>query len=126
MSNGNQEGGVTFSGSGSVNVQGDVVGRDKVTTAGAKVDEIAKLYESLTAQVKALAPADKQGELEQKIALLEEQTKSKSPDLNVVGGALKWIKKNVPGASTILKTLLNQPIVGAVVKGAAQLVLDDE
>ncbi len=121
-----QEGGVTFSGSGSVTVQGDVVGRDKNVTSGVKLDEVAKLFEQLNSQVRTMAPADKQAELETKIAELEKQARAKEPDVNVVGSVLKWIKKNVPGASAVVKTVLNQPVVGSVIKGVASLVLDED
>jgi len=125
MADDKQESGVNITGSG-ISIGGDVVGRDKITSTGIKGDEVAKLFEQLTSTVKASAPPDKLAEAQQKIADLEAAVKSKTPDVGLVGKSLKWLKKNVPGVSDVLKLVLNQPIVGQAVKDIAAVVLDEE
>ena len=118
-----REGGVNIGGNASVG--GDVVGRDKTTTMGLTGDQVAKLFEPLTTSVRQSAPPDKVDEAMQKIAELEAQVKSKSPNMGVVGQTLKWLKKNVPGVSAALNTVLGQPIVGQAIKDIAAVVLEE-
>ncbi len=124
-----QEGGINF-GDGAQVSGGNLVGRDNVgtmssSTGGATPDQYAKLFEPLLDAVKQQVPSDKLAEAEQKIADLQEQIKAKTPNIGIVGTALKWVKKNVPGASEVLKTVLNQPIVGQAVKDLAAVILED-
>jgi len=119
-----REGGVNIGGNATVG--GDVVGRDKITSSGLKGDEISSLFEQLLTTTKQAAPPDKQAEAEQKIAELQAQVKAKTPDIGVVGKSLKWLKKNVPGVSGALNTVLSQPIIGQGIKDIAAVVLDEE
>ncbi len=116
------EGGVRIR--GNVTVGGDIVGRDKIT--GLKGDEVAKLFEQVLVTVKQAAPAGKQAEAEQKVAEIQKQAASKTPDVGVVGKALKWLKKNVPGVSTALNTALSQPIIGQGIKDIAAVILEED
>jgi hypothetical protein len=143
-----QSGGVNIGGNVG-KVGGDIVGGDKVTHgdsvnvsdvgAGAAVAagrgasasvqtgaETSKLFEELLNQVTQQAPAEKQAEAQQKVALLQEQVKAKQPDVGLVGKALKWLKKNVPGVSSTLKSVLNQPIIGQSIKDVATVILEDD
>ena len=124
-----QSGGINF-GDGAQVSGGNFVGHDNLgtmnsSTGGATPDQYAKLFEPLISAIKQQAPADKLVEAEQKIAEIQEQVKAKQPNVGIVGAALKWVKKNVPGASEILKTALNQPIVGQAVKDLATVILED-
>ncbi|HEY4691762.1 MAG TPA: hypothetical protein VIK33_20820 [Anaerolineae bacterium] len=116
---GKRSGGVDISGK-NVKIGGDVVGRDKIVKGG----DVAKAFEPLKAALKQ-APADKMAEAEQKVADLQAQAQSKTPDIGVVGKALKWLKKNVPGVSGALNTVLNQPIIGQGIKDIAAVILED-
>lgn len=116
------EGGVRIR--GNVTVGGDIVGRDKIT--GLKGDEVARLFEQATSAVKRQAPPDKQAEAQQKIAAIRAQAQSKTPDVGVVGKALKWLKKNVPGVSTALNAALSQPIIGQGIKDIAAVILEGD
>ena len=111
---------------GNVTAGSDIVGRDKITTSGLKGDEVAKLFEQVLTTVRQQAPADKQAEAEQKVAELQAQVQSKKPDVGVVGKTLKWLKKNVPGVSGALNTVLSQPIIGQGIKDIAAVILDDD
>jgi hypothetical protein len=122
-----RSGGVNIGGGSKVNIKGDFVGRDKVTTTttGMKGDEIARLFEPVLKTVTAQAPADKRIEAEAKVAELQQQAQSKAPNIGVVGKALKWLKQNVPGASSALNTVLNQPIIGQGIKDIAAVILEN-
>jgi hypothetical protein len=120
-----RSGGVNISGK-QVSVGGDVVGRDKITSSGLKGDELAGLFEPLLAATQQSAPPEKLAEAEKIIAELQEQSKAKTPDIGVVGKSLKWLKKNVPGVSGALNTVLSQPIIGQGIKDIAAVVLDEE
>ena len=105
--------------------QGDYVGRDKIVT-GLKGDELSHLFAPLLAAVRQQAPADKQAEAEQKVAQLQQQVKAKTPDIGLVGKALKWLKSNVPGVSGALSAALHQPVIGQGIKDIAAVILEDE
>jgi hypothetical protein len=120
-----RSGGVDISGQ-KVSVGGDVVGRDKITSSGLKGDELAGLFEPLLATTKQAAPPEKLAEAEKTIAELQEQIGAKTPDIGIVGKSLKWLKKNVPGVSGALNTVLSQPIIGQGIKDIAAVVLDEE
>ncbi len=123
----------TESRSGGVNIRGnvgkvggDIVGRDKTTTSGLKGDEVASLFGQVLATVKQQAPAEKLAEAEQKIAELQAQVQSKTPDVGIVGKTLKWLKKNVPGVSGALNSVLSQPIIGQGIRDIAAVILDED
>jgi hypothetical protein len=117
-----QSGGVNFGKGSTVTVGGDIVGRDKI--AGVTGDQLVKMFEPVLSVIEK-APAGKQSEAEAKVKELQEQLKAKEPDLGIVGKSLKWLKQNVPGVSTALNTVLNQPIIGKAVKDIAAVILDD-
>ena len=107
---------------------GDYAGRDiiKTTTTGLKGDELARLFEQVLTSVKQHAPTEKQAEAAQKVAELQEQVKAKQPNIGLVGKTLKWLKNNVPGVSSMLSTVLSQPIIGQGIKDIAAVILEDD
>jgi len=114
------------SGGNQQKVGGDITGRDKVTSSGLKGDELAGLFQQLRTATMQAAPPKKQAEAQEKIAELQAQLKAKTPDVGVVGKSLKWLKKNVPGVSGALNTVLSQPIIGQSIKDIAAVILEDE
>lgn len=105
-------------------VGGDTVGRDKVTTTGAQADQLAAAFAQLM-QVAQQVPAARQAEAMQKVDELQKQLKAKEPNLGLIGQSLKWLKKNIPGVSAALNTVLNQPIIGQGIKDVAAVILED-
>ena len=82
MSDGKQEGGVTFSGSGSVNVHGDIVGRDKITTTTTGVDasglvELIKAFKEIDRRIDARPenPDVDKAELKDTVNKIQEEAK---------------------------------------------------
>ena len=131
-----RSGGVSIKAGGDY-VGGDKVGRDKQTAGGNVVQvsgsghtvaggELGKLFEPVASAIQQQAPPDKLAEAEQKIAELQAQVKAKQPDLGLVGKTLKWLKQNVPGVSSTLSAVLNQPIIGQSIKDIATVILEDE
>ncbi len=123
----NRSGGtdITADGGGTINITGDVVGRDKITS-GMTGEQISKAFEPLLTTVRRELPSEQLAEAEQRIAELQEQAKAKTPDIGIVGKSLKWLKKNVPGVSGALNTVLSQPIIRQGIKDIAAVVLDEE
>jgi len=106
---------------------GNIAGRDMISThTGVKGDEVAKLFEQVSSAIKQQAPAEKRAEAGQKVAELQEQVRAKQPDVGLVGKTLKWLKKNVPGVSSTLSTVLSQPIIGQGIKDIAAVILEDD
>jgi len=127
-SGGNITTGGDYVGGNKVTAGGDYAGRDIITTTttGMKGDEFAKLFEQVMTTVKQQAPAEKQAEAEQKVAELQEQVKARQPNVGLIGKTLKWLKKNVPGVSSTLNTVLSQPIIGQSIKDIAAVILEDD
>ena len=100
----------------------------RVTGSGHTVagGELGRLFEPVASAIQQQAPPDKLAEAEQKIAELQAQVKAKQPDIGLVGKTLKWLKKNVPGVSSALSTVLSQPIIGQSIKDIAAVILEDE
>lgn len=106
---------------------GAAVGVGRGARASVKTGaDAAKLFEQVAALVKQNAPTDKQAEAQQKVAELQEQAQATKPDIGIVGKSLKWLKKNVPGVSGALNTVLSQPIIGQGIKDIAAVILEDE
>ena len=105
-------------------VGGDKVGRDKITTTGAQADQLAAAFAQLMKVAQQASPA-RQAEAMQKIDELQKQIEATQPQLGLIGQSLKWLKKNVPGVSAALNTVLNQPIVGQGIKDIAAVILED-
>jgi len=100
----------------------------RVTGSGHTVagGELGRLFEPVASAIRQQAPPDRLAEAEQKIAELQEQVKARQPDIGLVGKTLKWLKKNVPGVSSALSTVLSQPIIGQSIKDIAAVILEDE
>ncbi|SRR6266571_4077144 len=116
----NQSGGVNISG-GHVTVGGDIVGRDKIVSSRAQIDEIFRpLAEALRA-----APPEKQQEAAQKVeALKSEVAKGKGADDGVMGKLVDGIVALVPGAVSAVVGAFATPILGGVAGPVTKFVLD--
>lgn len=127
MANSNsQSGGVNFSGSGSVHIGGDVVGRDKITTVttGLSGEQLNQLFAPLMNALRA-APPEKQNEAIQKVEeLKKEVAKGKEANDRVMAKIVDGLAALVPSAVGTVVGMFATPILGSLAGEATQYVLD--
>jgi len=114
--------------SGSVHTgKGDIY-VERLVFRGATHDEvraIRSLFDSLRAQVRAIAPLAVQGEALKQINALEAEVASEEPDLGAVERVRKWFVEHLPTLAGSVAALLVNPIVGKVVEAAGDLAASE-
>jgi hypothetical protein len=116
---GRQSGGVNISG-GSVNVGGDIVGRDKITGTQISSNQLDAIFRPLEEAV------GQQPEAAQKVeALKNEAAKDKKADDGVMAKLVKGIVGLVPGAVSAVVSAFATPILGGVAGPVTKYVLDE-
>jgi hypothetical protein len=116
---GRQSGGVNISG-GSVNVGGDIVGRDKITGTQISSNQLDAIFRPLE------ETAGQQPEAAQKVeALKNEAAKGKKADDGVMAKLVKGIVSLVPGAVSAVVSAFATPILGGVAGPVTKYVLDE-
>jgi hypothetical protein len=115
-----QEGGVTFSGGGSVTVHGDVVGRDKnvttTTNAGMSAADFAKAFETIYAKV-AEKPAPEQATIKMAVDAIKTETekeavKGQKADENTVTLFANSLLNMAPDILEVIATTFANPAAG--------------
>lgn len=122
----NQSGGVNISGGGSVNIGGDVVGRDKITnvTTGLSGDQLNQLFAPLINALRA-APSEKQNEAMQKAEELKKEiAKGKEANDGVIAKIVDGLVALVPGAVSAVVGMFATPILGGLAGPVTKYVLD--
>lgn len=121
----NQSGGVSIRG-GSVHVEGDVVGRDKITTVttGLSGDQLKQLFAPLMNALQA-APPEKQNEAIQKAEeLKKEVAKGKEANDGAMARIVDGMVALVPGAVGAVVGMFASPILGGLAGPVTKYVLD--
>jgi hypothetical protein len=121
----NQSGGVNISG-GTVHIDGDVVGRDKITTVttGLSGDQLNQLFAPLMSALRA-APPEKQKEAMQKAEeLRKEVAKGKKANDGVMAKIVDGLVALAPGAIGAVVGLFATPILGDIAGPVTKYVLD--
>ena len=109
---------------GDQNVQQQTIGASPAPTE-AELAEIRKLFTELRARVEAEAPADKKAAAKERVDELEKAVNDKKPDLSTMEYVKNWFTKNLPALAGAVTSIVLNPFVGILVKGAGELVVDE-
>ena len=109
---------------GDKNVQSQVTGAPQATEAD--LAEIRKLFEELRQRIEAEAPAEKKSAALERVGEMEKAvTAEKKPDLTTMEYVKNWFTKNLPTLAGAITSVVVNPFVGVLVKGAGELVVNE-
>jgi CHAT domain len=118
----NRSGGVDVDASGgTVNITGDLVGRDKITTTntGLSVEDVAKLFTSIYQQIEARPnlPSRDKDDLKADVKDVEAETakvaQGQKPDESFLERRLRSIKRMAPDILDVIASAFASPTLGA-------------
>jgi hypothetical protein len=118
-----RSGGVNFGGSGSVNIQGDVVGRDKIVGTQISSVQLEQAFRPIMEAINSAPPAEKAEAAKKVEALKKEAEKGKHADDGVMAQLLEGIVGLVPGAVSAVVSAFGSPILGGLAGPVTKYVL---
>ena len=118
-----RSGGVNFGGSGSVNIQGDVVGRDKIVGTQISSAQLEQAFRPIMEAINSAPPAEKAEAAKKVEALKKEAEKGKHADDGVMAQLLEGIVGLVPGAVSAVVSAFGSPILGGLAGPVTKYVL---
>jgi hypothetical protein len=118
-----QSGGVNISG-GSVTVQGDVVGRDKIVSAETWKVQLNQIFSPLEGAVVAAPPQDQAAAMQKLDALKSELANGTNAKDGIVAKLVEGLVGLVPSAVSAVVSAFATPLLGGIVGPATKYVLD--